>query len=143
MRIYTKIKGRNAMTLMIRGNNPNHILKLEPDGWYRRANNQGFKPVTEKGKFAAKWAVSLLKEFHNRLFEVSEAFYWHFCLENFEAYGGDFSALADAAMSAAVEVVEDCPESYDSAVICTFADGSRLYIGNPREAAFQGFSYEV
>lgn len=37
------------------------------------------------------------------------------------------------------EAKELCPESYDSSIIATFCDGSRLYVANPNQGAFSSW----
>ncbi len=39
--------------------------------------------------------------------------------------------------------VEECPASYDSSRAYSFRDGSRGYLGNPRQKAFTAFFYAM
>lgn len=39
--------------------------------------------------------------------------------------------------------IAECPESYDSAWICTFPDGSKAKFGNPHQSAFTPFFYAM
>lgn len=52
-------------------------------------------------------------------------------------------AFCKKAFETAIEDENQCPESSDSSYKLLFADGSKLYIGNPGQDCFIAFAYVV
>lgn len=70
-------------------------------------------------------------------------------LESFETQEDGYKdslwvkAIKVMAIPEAIDVIEESLDSYDSGIRLLFKDGSCLYIGNPRQSAFAGFSYVI
>ena len=54
-------------------------------------------------------------------------------------YGEGWHSLVKRARSKAIEEMEECPESQDSALTLKFEDGSALYVANPKQSCYDGF----
>lgn len=80
---------------------------------------------------------------------MSTAEFFQSYLDSFETQEDGFKdslwvkTVKDWVIPEAMEVIEDSYDSYDSAIRVMFKDGTCLYVGNPRQLAFAGFSYVI